>query len=69
MLAGLEPERVSSCIYIVGYTFVGSLPLLGAGLYWREAQARSSVRLTVMQKAPVILLFALFLTFLIKIPV
>ena len=49
--AGSEPERLISSIYIVGYTFVGTLPILIIGL--KLINSESTQRISLLRLSAV----------------
>jgi len=67
--AGREPERLTSSIYIVGYTFVGTLPMLIIGLSLMKSEGTERLRLLILSGISGWGFLVITLTFLVKLPI
>jgi len=67
--SGREPERLTSSIYIVGYTFVGTLPILIIGLNLILSKGTLSLRLLTTYSISSLAFTLITLTFLVKLPI
>jgi len=66
--SGREPERLISAIYIVGYTFVGTLPMLICGMILINKESSQRIFILSFRSLPIWYFILIRLTFLVKLP-
>lgn len=69
LIMGIEPERISSALYILLYTVIASLPFLISGVIITIKTDSLFIPFILNNKIRTILYLRLRLTFLVKLPI